>query len=199
MYDFALDMVILSCAYGDLSVQSDLSYLFLITGEWMVPASNVQPRDSATNQSNAEENKQDEEPKVETEEVVVKGDLEMAPLYATRLLPVFAQTFRSSLVPSIRKATLAIMKKVIHYIPQRMMSEVISSCNVAASVVEVLSSVLNVEVGEQLISYFSRKQYGYFSGLILTPGNNTSAQKQPIRFCRLPEGNLIDDVVTKKL
>lgn len=93
---------------------------------------------------NIEESKQEEEPKEETEES--KGDLEMAPLYVTRLLPVFAQTFRSSLVPSIRKATLAIMKKVIHYIPQKMMPEVVASCNVAASVVEVLSSVLNVEV-----------------------------------------------------
>lgn len=115
----------------------------------MVPAGNAQNRDAATAQASAEENKPPEEPKEDTEEILVKGDVEMAPLYAKRLLPVFAQTFRSSLVPSIRKATLAIMKKVIHYIPQRMMSEVISSCNIAASIVEVLSSVLNVEVGLQ--------------------------------------------------
>ena len=112
----------------------------------MVAASSAPDRDAATSQANEEENKPDEEPKEETEDNSVKGDIEMAPLYATRLLPVFAQTFRSSLVPSIRKATLAIMKKVIHYIPQGMMSEVISSCNIAASIVEVLSSVLNVEV-----------------------------------------------------
>jgi len=114
-------------------------------GEWMIPASNTPGRDATTSQTNEEESKPDEEPKEETEDTTVKGDVEMAPLYATRLLPVFAQTFRSSLVPSIRKATLAIMKKVIHYIPQGMMSEVISSCNIAASIVEVLSSVLNVE------------------------------------------------------
>ena len=113
----------------------------------MVPAGNAQNRESATTQPSAEDTKTQEEPKEETEEIVVKGDVEMAPLYAKRLLPVFAQTFRSSLVPSIRKATLAIMKKVIHYIPQKMMPEVISSCNIAASIVEVLSSVLNVEVG----------------------------------------------------
>ena len=112
----------------------------------MIPASNTPGRDATTSQTNEEESKPDEEPKEETEDTTVKGDVEMAPLYATRLLPVFAQTFRSSLVPSIRKATLAIMKKVIHYIPQGMMSEVISSCNIAASIVEVLSSVLNVEV-----------------------------------------------------
>ena len=113
----------------------------------MVPANNAQERDPATEQSTTEENKPQEEPTEKTDETVVKGDVEMAPLYAKRLLPVFAQTFRSSLVPSIRKATLTIMKKVIHYIPQPMMSEVISSCNIAASIVEVLSSVLNVEVG----------------------------------------------------
>lgn len=112
----------------------------------MVPANSSPSNEASTNVTNVEESKQEEEAKDDAEEIVVKGDLEMAPLYVTRLLPVFAQTFRSSLVPSIRKATLAIMKKVIHYIPQKMMSEVISSCNVAASIVEVLSSVLNVEV-----------------------------------------------------
>ena len=116
------------------------------TGEWMVPTNTTQTREPSTEQPKTEETKKNEEPAEEPTEPVVKGDREMAPLYVKRLLPVFAQTFKSSLVPSIRKATLAIMKKVIHFIPIEMMCEVIASSNVASNVVEVLSSVLNVEV-----------------------------------------------------
>ena len=115
-------------------------------GEWMVPANSSSTREQGTTEPKSEEDKPEEPKEEEPSDDVIKGDWEMAPLYVTRLLPVFAQTFRSSLVPSIRKATLAIMKKVIHYIPQKMLPDVIASGNVASSVVEVLSSVLNVEV-----------------------------------------------------
>lgn len=40
-----------------------------------------------------------------------KGDPEMAPVYLKRLLPVFAQTFQHTMLPSIRKASLALIRK----------------------------------------------------------------------------------------
>ncbi len=112
----------------------------------MVPANGARGNGANSDQAKSEENKAEEATKNEAAEPAVKGDPEMAPLYVKRLLPVFAQTFRSSLVPSIRKATLAIMKKVIHLIPAEMMPDVIASCNIASNIVEVISSVLNVEV-----------------------------------------------------
>ena len=87
-----------------------------------------------------------EDMKVETEDVV-KGDPEMAPIYVKRLVPVFANTHQGSLVPSIKKATLSILKKMIHYIPATMMEELVSG-NVAPQLVDVIAMALNAEVSE---------------------------------------------------
>ena len=119
----------------------------------MVPASASQPNEAASTQPRTDD-KSPTEPQTDQKiEPVVKGDPEMSPLYVKRLLPMFTQTFRSSLVPSIRKATLAIMKKVIHLIPVDMMPNVIASSNVASSIVEVISAVLNAEVGHCVLKW----------------------------------------------
>ena len=81
----------------------------------------------------------------EPPEKVVKGDPEVAPIYIKRLVPVFANTFQSSLIPSVKKATLSILKKMIHSIPAQMMEEVISG-TVASQLVDVIAVALNVEV-----------------------------------------------------
>ena len=79
------------------------------------------------------------------EEDPVKGDPEVAPIYVKRLVPVFANTFQNSLIPSVKKATLSILKKMIHSIPAQMMEEVVSG-NVASQLVDVIAIALSVEV-----------------------------------------------------
>eukprot|EP00794_Sanderia_malayensis_P020162 gene20162-22137_t len=116
-----------------------------IPGEWIVAGNGSQASGASSSHAETDESKPDAKQEDKISEPIVKGDPEMAPVYVKRLLPVFCQTFRSSLVPSIRKATLSIVKKVIHLIPGDMMPDVIASSNIASNIVEVLSSILNTE------------------------------------------------------
>lgn len=85
-----------------------------------------------------------EKPATVPSKEVVKGDPEVAPIYIRHLVPVFANTFQSSLIPSVKKATLSILKKMIHCIPASMIADVISD-TVASQLVDVIAVALNVE------------------------------------------------------
>lgn len=54
----------------------------------------------------------------------LKGDLEMAPVYLSRLLPVFCHTFQATMVQTVRKASLSILRKMVHYIPTPLLQQV---------------------------------------------------------------------------
>merc|ERR1719392_420956 len=66
-----------------------------------------------------------------------KGDPEMVPIYVDTLLPMFCQTFQSSMVASVKRASLGLIKKMLHYLEADMM-ENISKKEVAGDIVEVL-------------------------------------------------------------
>ncbi|TSW08334.1 E3 ubiquitin-protein ligase HECTD1 [Bagarius yarrelli] len=77
-----------------------------------------------------------------------KGDPEMAPLYLKRLLPVFAQTFQHTMLPSIRKASLALIRKMVHYSSEVLLKEVCDSDaghNLPTILVEITATVLDQE------------------------------------------------------
>lgn len=97
----------------------------------------------------------------------MKGDPEAAPIYVKRLVPVFANTFQGSLIPSVKKATLSILKKMIHFIPASMMDEVASG-SVASQLVDVLAVALNVEVWTEVlyILYCIIIQFIQYSGVV---------------------------------
>lgn len=59
-------------------------------GDWMCPV------------NKGDEKKKKDANKDEEECNEPKGDPEMAPIYLKRLLPVFAQTFQQTMLPSIR-------------------------------------------------------------------------------------------------
>ena len=101
------------------------------------PAQPAAAQDSATNT---------EEKKEEPEDV--KGDPEMAPIYLKNLLPLFAKNYKETMMPSIRKATLALMRKMIHYSSQAQLEELSQNMSFASVIVEVLSVVLDHEVRE---------------------------------------------------
>lgn len=104
-------------------------------GEWMLPPSNQEHR------------KQDSD--VDSEYTEPKGDPEMAPVYLRRLLPVFCATFQSTMLPSVRKASLNLIRKMVHYIQPDLLVETCgadktSGCG--AMLVEVIANVLDNEV-----------------------------------------------------
>ncbi|KAG7160057.1 E3 ubiquitin-protein ligase HECTD1-like [Homarus americanus] len=84
--------------------------------EWLVVAESKEGKKSA-DESNATNTEDSEigEP---------RGDVEMAPVYLSRLLPVFCHTFQATMVHTVRKASLSILRKMVHYIPAPLLHQV---------------------------------------------------------------------------
>ena len=104
-------------------------------GEFMLP-------------SNQESRKLETEPDESSEP---KGDPEMAPIYLKRLLPVFCSTFQSTMLPSVRKASLSLIRKMVHYIQADLLVETCGSeknDDCGAMLVEVIANVLDNEVSK---------------------------------------------------
>lgn len=111
----------------------------------MVPVGNSSASTSVPTQpAAAQESTSVVEKKEEPEDV--KGDPEMAPVYLKNLLPLFAKNYKETMMPSIRKATLALMRKMIHYASQAQLEELSQNSTFASVIVEVLSVVLDHEV-----------------------------------------------------
>lgn len=121
-------------------------------GEWMIPL------DKDRNRKSESENEDQIEP---------RGDPEMAPLYLRRLLPVFCTTFQSTMLASVRKASLGLIKKMIHYIQPSLLEELCSSestaNNFGTQLVEVIATVLDNEVRKAYNTIF------FGVGILLSP------------------------------
>ncbi|XP_076156935.1 E3 ubiquitin-protein ligase HECTD1 isoform X14 [Alosa pseudoharengus] len=105
-------------------------------GDWMCPV------------NKGDEKKKKDVNKEEEEGSEPKGDPEMAPIYLKRLLPVFAQTFQQTMLPSIRKASLALIRKMVHYSSEALLKEVCDSDaghNLPTVLVEITATVLDQE------------------------------------------------------
>ncbi|XP_024133712.1 E3 ubiquitin-protein ligase HECTD1 [Oryzias melastigma] len=105
-------------------------------GDWMCP---VNKGDDKRKKDASKEEEEGSEP---------KGDPEMAPFYLKRLLPVFAQTFQQTMLPSIRKASLALIRKMVHYSSEVLLREVCDSetgHNLPTVLVEITATVLDHE------------------------------------------------------
>ncbi|XP_052130677.1 E3 ubiquitin-protein ligase HECTD1 isoform X3 [Frankliniella occidentalis] len=100
--------------------------------EWMIPTE--KRSDSTESEDNGEP----------------RGDPEMAPLYLRRLLPVFCHTFQSTMLASVRKASLSLIKKMIHYIQHDLLMETCSlespTYNFGSTLTEVIATVLDNEM-----------------------------------------------------
>ncbi|XP_054653507.1 E3 ubiquitin-protein ligase HECTD1 [Dunckerocampus dactyliophorus] len=105
-------------------------------GDWMCPV------------NKGDDKKKKDVNKEEEEGCEPKGDPEMAPIYLKRLLPVFAQTFQQTMLPSIRKASLALIRKMVHYSSEALLKEVCDSetgHNLPTILVEISATVLDQE------------------------------------------------------
>lgn len=83
-----------------------------------------------------------------------KGDLEMAPIYLQRLLPIFTEIYHSSLAPALRKESLRLMRKMCHYISAKCLQELCQDATpsdptqqslFSARISEVLAAVMETE------------------------------------------------------
>ncbi|XP_053236876.1 E3 ubiquitin-protein ligase HECTD1 isoform X8 [Podarcis raffonei] len=105
-------------------------------GDWMCPV------------NKGDEKKKKDSNRDEEESNEPRGDPEMAPIYLKRLLPVFAQTFQQTMLPSIRKASLALIRKMIHFCSEALLKEVCDSDaghNLPTVLVEITATVLDQE------------------------------------------------------
>ncbi|PIO35906.1 hypothetical protein AB205_0131630, partial [Aquarana catesbeiana] len=119
-----------------LSVYETCPMCAVVLGDWMCP---VNKGDEKKKKDSNREEEECNEP---------KGDPEMAPIYLKRLLPVFAQTFQQTMLPSIRKASLALIRKMIHFCSEALLKEVCDSDaghNLPTVLVEITATVLDQE------------------------------------------------------
>ena len=103
----------------------------------MVPAASTAP---GSGQSTTD-------PAAAEQEKGPKGDPEMVPIYVDTLLPMFCQTFQSSMVASVKRAGLGLIKKMLHYLEADMMESIIKK-EVAGDIVDVQAITLDVEDDE---------------------------------------------------
>ena len=79
-----------------------------------------------------------------------KGDPEMVPCYVRSLLPIFCQTYQSTMIQSVKKSSLGLLKKILIYMDSSLLAEV---CNediiLVGEIVEVLTSVLDNEEDDE--------------------------------------------------
>ena len=89
-----------------------------------------------------------EAPKMSPDEP--KGDPEMVPCYVRSLLPIFCQTYQSTMIQSVKKSSLGLLKKILIYMDSSLLAEV---CNedimLVGDIVEVLTSVLDNEEDDE--------------------------------------------------
>lgn len=72
------------------------------------------------------------------------GDAEMAPVYLRRLLPVFCATHQASMLGSVRRASLSLVKKMVHYVQPALLEEMCAGGEqLGTLLVEVLAAVLD--------------------------------------------------------
>jgi hypothetical protein len=90
------------------------------------------PAQREGNRTESESEKEKKEEEVE-ESVEPKGDPEMAPVYLRHLLPVFTQVCQQgSMQQTIKKASLALIRKMVHYIPAPLLEEMCRPLDVSA-------------------------------------------------------------------
>ncbi|XP_034475002.1 E3 ubiquitin-protein ligase Ufd4 [Drosophila innubila] len=87
-----------------------------------------------------------------------RGDPEMAPVYLKLLLPIFCRTFQGSMLSSVRRASLGLVKKIVQYAHPSVLKSIciksdeattsIAAQNVGNLLTEVIASVLDSEDDE---------------------------------------------------
>ncbi|XP_012253549.2 E3 ubiquitin-protein ligase Ufd4 isoform X9 [Athalia rosae] len=146
-------------------------------GEWMLPP-----------------NQENRKPETEVEDITEpKGDPEMAPVYLKRLLPVFCATFQSTMLSSVRKASLSLIRKMVHYIQPELLVEACGSegTDCGATLVEVIATVLDNEEAEIEVPPSPPKPFVGPKLPCLLPRKSSSSQKYILEKTEDEDGHLV--------
>lgn len=74
----------------------------------------------------------------------------MVPVYVKSLLPMFCQTFQSTMIPSVKKSSLGLIKKILHYMTPKLLTNVCKeNHSLVGSLVEVLTTVVDNEEDDE--------------------------------------------------
>ena len=74
----------------------------------------------------------------------------MIPVYARSLLPMFCHTYQSTMIATVKKSSLGLIKKMVHYTEPALLEEVCGADrHLVGDFVEVLTSVLDNEEDEE--------------------------------------------------
>ena len=112
------------------------------------PSSEVTPESAA--ESEKKEDSSVKKPEQPEPPQGPKGDPEMIPVYARSLLPMFCHTFQSTMIATVKKSSLGLIKKIVHYMEPALLQEVCgASRHLVGEFVEVLTSVLDNEEDEE--------------------------------------------------
>ena len=136
-----------------------------------------QPDPTMEEPAELEEKKEEVEDKADLNEP--KGDPEMAPVYLRRLLPIFTNVYQSTMLLSVRKASLALIRKMVHYIVSCLLEEIsapdYASVNFGSQLVEVLAVVLDNEViiliHNTLLSQYMILVWSWCQSCLFSPDN----------------------------
>ena len=97
--------------------------------DWLISEPQETDANKSESPNEGEESKPEGEEEESQEEAIPKGpkgDPEMAPVYVKALLPMFCQTFNSTMIQTVKRASLGLIKKIIHY----MTSELLEVCSI---------------------------------------------------------------------
>ena len=75
----------------------------------------------------------------------IKGDLEMQPIYLQRLLAIFCQLYQNTMILTIKRSTLRLISKLLHYASVEQIREYLmkDEINILTTLFELLSSILD--------------------------------------------------------
>jgi E3 ubiquitin-protein ligase HECTD1 len=75
----------------------------------------------------------------------IKGDLEMQPIYLQRLLSIFCQLYQNTMILTIKRSTLRLISKLLHYATVEQIREYLmkDEMNILTTLFELLSSILD--------------------------------------------------------
>jgi E3 ubiquitin-protein ligase HECTD1 len=100
-------------------------------------------RQNPTTQTNTNSSIKILEEKTTTNEI--KGDIEMQPIYLQRLLSIFCQLYQNTMILTIKRSTLRLISKLLHYATVEQIREYLMSdeINILTILFELLSSILD--------------------------------------------------------
>jgi len=113
--------------------------------DWISPA--IPPPDERSGLSADDD---DDSQKCESDEPgSMKGDPEMVPVYVKSLLPMFCQTYQSTMIQSVKRSSLGLLKKIVRYLDGQLLTEKCQeNSHLVGDIVEVMVSVLDNEEDE---------------------------------------------------